>query len=324
VDRRTLLSGALLALLPTACAAQARPAARPQPLQAPAGARLEPLGALLLDAEAIGVAGLSGLHLSPDLRLTAVSDLARWMTARLVLDAQGRPAGLAEIRTGPLRDGSGQPLSRGYTGDAESLARLPDGTWLVGFERWHRIRAFRTIDGPGGYVEVPRGLERAPGNGGLESLAALPDGRLLLLTEGLAPPGGRTALRRTWLGRPGSAWLPLAYRSAEAMSPVDATPLPAESGGGVLVLERSFSLLGGFGGRLVRIPAAALAAAGAETVLEGEELMRLEPPLPSDNYEGVAAARIGGRTVVVLASDDNENMLQRSWLLFFALAEEGA
>lgn len=299
--------------------AQGTVAGQPFRLDAvPPGARLETLGALSLDG--LGLSGLSGLHLSDDLHLTMVSDLARWATARLVL-REGRPAGLAELRTGPLREGSGQPLARGYTGDAESLARLPDGTWLVGFERWHRIRAFRSIDGPGAWVAAPRALERAPGNGGLEAMAALPDGRLVLIAERYAMPG-RPELRQAWIGRPGD-YLPVAYRPAEGMDPVDATTLPAAAGGGVLVLERSFSFLGGFGGRLVRIPPAALAGPDPMTVLEGaEELLRIEPPLPVDNYEAVATARIGGRTLVALVSDDNENLLQRSLLLLFALPDD--
>ena len=126
---------------------------------------------------AIGFGGFSGLHLDDELRLTAVSDLARWMTARLVL-RDGRPAGLADLRTGRLRDGAGQPLARGYGGDAEGLARLPDGSWLVSFERWHRLRAFRGFNGPGTYVEAPPGLDRAPFNGGVEALAVLADGAL--------------------------------------------------------------------------------------------------------------------------------------------------
>ncbi|MBW8268345.1 esterase-like activity of phytase family protein [Caldovatus sp. SYSU G05006] len=294
--------------------APAAPIALP-PAAYSAGA-LRPLGALALDTAAIGFGGLSGLHLDAALQLTAVSDLGRHLTARLVLGEDGAPLGLDGLRTGRLRDGSGAPLPRGYAADAEALARLADGTWLVAFERWHRIRAYpRGLDGPGGYVAAPPGLERAPRNAGLEALAVLADGRWLAVAEGLAPPGA-PALRRAWIGAPGH-WTPLAYRpGASELDPADAAPLPD---GGALVLERSFSLLDGFRGRLVRIPAAALAAPHPETVLEGEALLRLEPPLPTDNWEGVAAARIGGRTLVALVSDDNESPLQRTLLLLFAL-----
>lgn len=312
--RRALLLGAAGVLAAGGCAAEGgpRPLARPIPLEMPPGAALEPLGGLVLDGGLAEFRGLSGLHLGEDLRFTAVSDLGHWVSARILL-REGRPAGLDGLRSGPLRDGGGTPLGRGFAADAEALARLPDGTWLVAFERWHRIRAYADLDGPGLYVEVPRGLERAPRNAGPEALAVLADGRWLLLTEGLAPPGAPD-LRQGWIGRPG-AWAPLAYRPAEGLVPVGAAPLPD---GGALVLERRFSLFGGFSGRLARLPAGALQP-GA--VLEGQEVLRLEPPLPTDNYEGVATVRSGGRTLVALVSDDNENPLQHCYLLLFALRE---
>ncbi len=274
----------------------------------------------MLDAAAIGFGSLSGLHLDPALRLTAISDLGRFLTARLELQEDGRPMGLAELRTGRLRDGAGAPLPRGYAADAESLARLPDGTWLVGFERWHRIRAYRRLDGPAAYVEAPPGLERAPRNGGLEALAVLADGRWLAIAEKLVPEGGHgEALRRAWLGGPERGWTPVAYRpGAPGLDPSDAAPLPD---GGVLVLERGFSVFGGFRARLMRFSAAALAAVPPGGVLAGgEELLRLEPPWPADNWEGVTAVRLaGGRTLVALVTDDNQNILQRTLLLLFEL-----
>ena len=297
---------------PRAWSVPAKPVAVP-PL--PEGHGLEVLGGLELDNGAIGFGGFSALHLDEDLRLTAVSDLARWMTARLVL-RDGKPVGLSDLRTGRLRDGAGQPLGRGYGGDAEGLARLPDGSWLVSFERWHRLRAFRSLNGPGTYVEAPPSLDRAPFNGGVEALAVLADGAWFLVTETM-PGGPDPRLRRAWLGGPG-AWKAVSYRAAEDFDPADATALPE---GGALVLERRFSLFGGFDGRVVRLTAAQLRGAEPGAVLEGEEILRLSPPLPTENYEAVAATRHGGRTLLAVLADDNENMLQRSLLLLFACTE---
>lgn len=314
--RRRVLGVALVAaLLPGGCggaetpAAGGRAAATPFALPDGHGA----LGGLLLDRAVIGFGGLSGLHLAPDLRLTSVSDRGFWMTARLVLDGS-RPVGLAELRTGRLRDGAGRPLT-GREGDAESLARLPDGTWLVGFERWHRIRAFRDIDGPGAYVEAPPELSLAPDNLGLESLTILADGRWFGIAEAL--PAGRPDTTLTWLGGPGR-WTALAWRPAPGFVPVDATGLPD---GGALVLERRFSIFeGGFSARLTRVPAAALAAAGPGTVLEGRLLFSTQDALPRDNWEGVSAIPQGdGRLLVVLVTDDNENSFQRGMIAAFAL-----
>lgn len=331
MQRRSLLALAASGLAAVSCGAGGeearergregpRPwsqAARPFPAAPlPSGHRLELLGALELDAAVIGFGGFSGLHLDDDLRITAVSDLARWMTGRIVL-RDGRPAGLTDLRTGRLHDGSGRPLARGYGGDAEGLARLPDGSWLVSFERWHRLRAFRSLGGPGAYVEAPPGLDRAPVNGGVEALAVLADGSWLLVTEAM-PGGAEARLRRAWLGGPG-AWREVAYRSSDGFDPADAAPLPD---GGALILERRFSIFGGFGGRVVRLSPEQLRNAAPGAVLDGEEILRLSAPLPTENYEALATARHGGRTLLAVLSDDNENMLQRNLLLLFAVTDE--
>ena len=328
VHRRSILAGSAGMLALVSCGAggdDARDKARDGPrawsvparqvpvLPLPEGHRLQLLGGLELDDAAIGFGGFSAMHLDDDLQLTVVSDVARWMSARLVLRDDGRPAGLSELRTGRLRDGSGQPLTRGYGGDAEGLARLPDGSWVVSFERWHRLRSFRNLNGSGAYVEAPPGLERAPFNGGVEAIAVLSDGAWLVMTETM-PAGENPRDRQAWLGTPG-AWKAIGYRAAAGYDPADATALPD---GGALVLERRFSLFGGFGGRVVRLTAAQLAGAVPGAVLEGVEILSLTAPLPTENYEAVSVARNGGRTLLAVLADDNENMLQRSLLLLFA------
>ena len=213
-----------------------------------------------------------------------------------------------------MRDEAGRPLPRGFNADAEALARLPDGTWLVAFERRHRIRAYRRLDGPGAYVAPPPGLDNAPPNGGLESLAVLPDGRLFAIAETFTPPD-RPELRHAWLGVPGR-WTPLYWQPAPGFHPTDAAILPD---GRVLVLERRFSLLGGFAARLVMTAPEALRLARQGAVLRGETILMLDDaPLPSENWEAVAVTRFGDQTLVALISDDNESVLQRSLLLLFA------
>jgi len=278
-------------------------------------APLRALGGLEIHRDRLGFGGLSGLAISDDLSFTAISDRGRFLEAALQLDEAGRPTGLALRRTGRLGDGAGRPLTSGYASDAEALARLPDGSFLVAFERWHRIRRYRDLAGPGAYVEAPPGIEAAPANAGLEALAVLADGRWLAIAEGLQAGSHAAA----WLGGPG-AWTNLAFRNGFAMQAVDAAGL---ADGGALVLERSFGLFGGFGGRLVHVPAASLGAAGPATLLEGEEWLRLADPLPVDNYEAVAVFRHRGRLLCALLSDDNENRLQRTLLLVFAVTAAG-
>lgn len=264
-----------------------------------------------IERAALGFGGLSGAHLAPDLTLSLVSDLGRFAEMRLELDEGLHPRGLHLLRQGPLRDSAGRPLTEHWR-DAEALARLPDGTWLIAFERHHRIRRYTTLDGPSSSATAPPGLGTAPFNGGLESLAVLPDGRWLAMAEFL--PGPEPGTSQAWVSRPdGQAWQAFAYRPAEALAPVDAATMP---NGDVLVLERGFTLLGGFVARLALVPASALRRPSG--VVAGREVLRLDEPLPAENWEAIAVARIGGRTLVALVSDDNERMFQRSLFLLFA------
>jgi hypothetical protein len=312
--RRGVLAGGLAAVLPVG-AARAALATRFSLPALPDWPLLRPLGGFEIDREALGFGGLSALRIAPDLTLSTVSDRGWFAEFALTLGPGLRPDSLALRRTGRLRDGAGRPLPRGHAADAESLARLPDGSWLVGFERWHRIRHYRDLDGPGRHAEAPPGLATAPLNAGLEALAVLPDGRWLAIAEEMPLPD-RPGVTAAWLGRPG-AWTALAWRPGAWMSPVDAAPLPD---GGVLVLERGFSWLGGFSVRIVRLGAASLASPAPGSVLQGEEILRFGPPLPVDNYEGIAAASLDGRVLVGVVSDDNHSRWQRSLLLFFELA----
>jgi hypothetical protein len=305
---------AFLAALGATGAASAKAQNTAQPFALPdLPGPLRPLGGLVIDAAALGGGGFSGVHLVPDLTLTLISDRGHWAEARLLLDGL-TPVGLHPLRHGPLRDEAGKPIPRGFAADAEALARRPDGTWLVAFERRHRIRAYRRLDGPGLYVAAPPGLEAAPPNGGLESLAVLQDGRLFTIAETFTPPD-RPELRHAWLGVPGR-WTSLYWQPAPGFHPTDAAILPD---GRALVLERRFSLLGGFSARLVMTAHDALRSAREGAVLRGETILMLnDAPLPSENWEAVAVTRFGDQTLVALISDDNESVLQRSLLLLFA------
>ena len=313
--RRALLAGGLaLGALGARAALRyiGEPATPLPPVPVPPGGPLEPRGGLLLNRHRIGFGGLSGLHVADDLTLTAISDLGRWLRARLVLDAAGRPLGLDGVETGRLRQDFPIPLPGSLGQDAESLARRADGTWLVGFERWHRIRAYDRIDGWGEPVEMLPGLRQAPLNGGLESLTVLADGRWLAVAEDLRlGDGGR--LRRAWVGRPGD-WTLLSYRPTPGYVPTDAAGLPD---GGAVLTERSFSLLGGFHGQLKRVPAAALANPAPGAVLEPEVLLDAAT-LPTENWEDVASFSWRGRQFLALMTDDNEFFLQKGLLLLFA------
>jgi len=336
-------------------------AARAVPLNpdAPRQNRLGPLlwrGGVQLLAQDARFGGLSGLAFAGEgKRIAAISDRGYWLTGRLALDRAGHLAGLAGVEMGRLRGPDGNVLPSNHVRDAESLARLPDGDWLVGFERVNRI--LRYPGARGGLagipvaIETPAELAGAPANFGLETLAVLADGRLLALAEGQDHPGGGLM---AWLGHglatrtalplplPLPPPLPPPRPGSAIAAPVRAGPgagaeaaaswrafaympgfwfQPTDAAGlpdgGALVLERRFTLLTGLQARLALLPAAALAQpAERRTPIE---IARFAAPLTLDNFEGLAVEPLpGGRLRILIVSDDNHRrMLQRTLLLMF-------
>lgn len=279
--------------------------------------RLTYRGGLQLESSAPTFGGLSALAVSSDgASLLAVSDEGHWLRARLAYDGAGNLAGVARAEMGPLGDTRGDPLVGKVNQDAESLARLPDGSWVVGFERRHRLWRYASpasLAGPAEPLPIPRELLKAPSNGGVEALAVLSDGRLVALCEELLV--GR---RVRGFVREGRRWRAFTYPIEGLLRPSDATALPS---GDLLVLERGYSPDAGVSVRLRRVPARQVRKNAAP---EGEVLAQLEPPLTVDNFEGLAARRgPSGETLVYLLSDDNFSAEQRTLLLMFALDETG-
>ncbi len=252
--------------------------------------------------------GLSGLSLDGD-RVTAISDRGQVARFRMTTDHTGRPLAFADLEMAPLGGlGGGKEDS-----DAEEILRLPQG-WLVSFERRHRLLSYgdalsdrpQVLDPPGGLAEQPE-------NGGVEAMARLQDGRLLLLSEDGVDPQGRGL---AWVGGPGG-WHALSYVRSGPFQPTAAAQIP---GGDLLVLERSFSLLTGSASRLVRVSEAQVRP-GAE--MRGQVVYTLAPPLLVDNYEGLAVRRrADGRAVAYVLSDDNFNPLQSTLMMAVELPED--
>jgi len=285
--------------------------------------RLEYRGGLVLRARHRRFGGLSALHVSADgRRLLALSDVGRWVSARLSYDRAGRLIGLDRGRIGRLmRPGGGR--TRWRQRDAETIAALSGGRFLVGFEGTPRIWIYPASRVPFASaprrVRVPRGLRFAARNAGLEALTVLHDGRLFALAEDLEAPQPHGAMAHAAWVRSRRAWAALAYDRVGLYRPTGAATLPrgTRHAGSVVVLERGVSLFTGFRARLMLVRAKAIRP-GA--VIRPRHLATLASPLTVDNFEGIATRRgPKGETLVYLVSDDNFRKSQRTLLMMFVL-----
>jgi len=274
--------------------------------------RLEWRGGVSLSSSDPRFGGLSSLRVAPDgIGFTAISDEGWRVDGRMVYDPQGRLVGVEKVTLVPLLSRRGRPLPElgKHESDAESLVRDADGTLVIGFEGDHRIVRYPPGGAAPSLVAPPPGLQRAPVNGGLETLVRLRDGRLLAITEELKVEGGV----RGWLGGGKDGWQSFAWATSEGFVPTDATQLPS---GELLVLERRFPPVGA---RLRLVPATSIKAGG---LLDGTQVAHLEGSLQVDNMEGIDARRgPAGETLIWLISDDNYSFLQRTLLLMFRLVE---
>jgi hypothetical protein len=258
--------------------------------------------------------GLSGLAIGRDSRLYAVSDRGYWLSAKMETDENSALANLLDWQIAPMLTAARTPVTVPLR-DAEALAQARDGTLLVGFEGAHRIWRYdsppHTFTSTPVAVPIPAGAARAPSNGGIEGLTVLPDGRLLILTEQFDNPDGST---KGWLSD-GNLSREVSYVPAKGF---DVTDCAALANGDVLVLERRYVPFGILSARVTLVRAKNIQP-GAKLV--GKELLRLEQPLATDNFEGMAVTRVTGGTAIFLVSDDNFSSFQQTLLLQFFLPD---
>ncbi|MBL8531938.1 MAG: esterase-like activity of phytase family protein [Hyphomonadaceae bacterium] len=282
--------------------------------------RLRFRGGLALSSSDVAFGGLSGLEIVGEGELVAVSDDGAWFEAQLMLDEAGALIGLAHARMALMRDETGEPFANKRAGDAEALAHLPDGRFAVAFEQTQSIRIYDlNRDGPFGAAQRgPRLAEvrRLPPNAGLEAMAADEDRALIVGAEG---GGGTTPLWRVALSAAEPApplarlRLPVGY----SLTSLDRLP-----DGGFVALQRFYAPVIGARARIVRIAADALRA---DAEVAGEEWATLAPPMPVDNFEGIAAVRTAdGGTRLYIVSDDNFSARQRTLLYAFDVIEPRA
>ncbi len=256
--------------------------------------------------------GLSALSLSDDCQsLLAVSDAGRWFRARLNYDGEIL-SGIAKAELAPILDSKGKPPRSKVSADAEALASVGNGRYLVGFESRARIGLY-DIGGQGLNARFqayrsPKEIAAGPENKELESLG-LAHGNTLAISENNADENGNL---RAWMW---TAKNTISF-SVKRREDFQITDLAVLADGNVLILERS---VGGF------LPAMSIRRFSTASIAEGatvepEALFSGSPPYYAiDNMEGLALCQRDGETRVTLLSDNNFfPNLQRTLLLQFA------
>ena len=270
------------------------------------------MSAFQLDSKDSRFGGLSGLSFGSDGKLYMVSDRGHWFSAKTLSAPDGTLLDLVDWQIAPLLDHKKAPVT-GLRSDAEALTLARDGSFFVGFESRHRIWRYAappaTFESTPETVLLPRQMKRAPGNGGIEALAWLPDGRLVVLTESFANSDGSF---KGWLIH-GKTMAQVAYIPADGFNVSDCAAL---DNGDLLVLERRYAFFGIFTARVALVHGESIRP-GAK--LSGKELLRIEYPLVTENYEGLAVQQIAAGTMIYLISDDNFNFFQQTLLLQFRL-----
>ncbi|MGE7207523.1 esterase-like activity of phytase family protein [Sphingomonas sp. NPDC019816] len=281
------------------------------------------LGGVALRSRDPAFGGYSSLVVTGD-RFLLLSDGGNIVHFRMGADWRPRGLHFGNLPAGP---GIGwQKQDR----DSESLVRDPrTGTLWVGFEGYNQIwRYSPDFTRAQGYV-TPRAMAGWPVNGGAESLARMPDGRFVTISEeatatsaqrkGLKVAAASTRQGLIFAGDP-LRFRPrrFLYQVSPGHDVADAAALPD---GSLIVVERGFRLPFRFSNRITLVPADAIAPG---RLAKGRLLAELDTPLIHDNFEGVAVTREGGATILWLVSDDNQSVLQRTYLLKFRLDARAA
>lgn len=284
---------------------------------------LEFVGGLELSASEPLFGAWSAIRFLPDgERFLGVLDTGHWLSGKIGRDAQGRLSGLSDVTIAPMLDADGRGDQSKYEVDAESLAIRGDDV-LVGYEQLHRVSGYRPLSA----IETARPFRMSfplpfpvgelRNNGGLETLALAPKTSPLqggLVTVAEKSVDGNGNLFAGILDGP----LKGAFRvvAHDGFDVTDGAFLPD---GDLLLLERRFTFASGVGLRIRRIDGASLKP-GA--VVDGEIILQAGMDEEIDNMEGLDVVRgADGSTRIILVSDDNHSILQRSLMLEFRLVD---
>lgn len=269
------------------------------------------LGGWELSSDRDDFGGISALRVQGD-KVLAISDAGGIFRFRIGSDGAISETDFSELPAGP-----GTGITR-KDRDSEALAIDPatGGAW-VAFERHNMVWRYSPGLDRAEADAAPEAMADWPWNGGAEAMARLADGRFLIICEEPAGPG-KTHRALLFAGdptHPGTAPVRFLYRAPPPFWVTDAVQLPD---GRLLLLHRDYAVGRGVSAALTLVDPAAI---GEGALVAGRLIARFAPPTTLDNMEALAVERVGGRTILWLASDDNFSALQRTLLMKFELLE---
>jgi hypothetical protein len=287
------------------------------PLASPIFGKLKFRGGLVLSADHAAFGGISGLWRAPKggQQLVAITDAGSWITADVVTE-KDRPIALIKGVIAPILSPSGKPVRKTRFYDCEGLS-MANGKAYVCVERVQEVLEFEWeahgINARAKRRAMPKDAKKMPKNKGLEAIAVAPQnsplkGGLLVISE--RSDGENAPTKGFILSGPLEG---IFYVSRPQK--YDISDCAFLKNGDLLLLERWFSLWGGFAVRIRRIAAAQIKP---NQTLEGEVIFEADMSHQIDNMEGLSIHETqDGKTVVTLISDDNFHGFQRTLLLEF-------
>lgn len=278
------------------------------------------LGGVELSSSEPLFGAFSAIRFLDDQRFLGVFDTGYWIEGQIRRDAVGLLAGIEAVKLAPLLDASGRESPSKFYVDAESLAI--DGDFaFVGFEQRHRVVSYAPLADlgralPSAPLAFPFDLDVLHSNGGLESLVIADKegplkGALVAISEKSYDDNGN--IYAAILGGPLAG--EFRVRPRDDFDITDATFLPD---GDLLLLERRFTIARGVGMRLRRVDGDSIRP---DAVLDGEILFEANYRSQIDNMEGIdAIPEPDGSVRLIVVSDDNHSILQRTLMLEFRLS----
>ncbi|NLR99067.1 hypothetical protein HGP17_19785 [Rhizobium sp. P38BS-XIX] len=283
---------------------------------------LEFIGGLELSSDNALLGAISAIRFRPDQRqFISVLDTGHWLTGTIERDDKGRLKGITDARITPMIDRSGGIDPGRGAMDAEGLA-LRGNHVLVSYEQYHRVDVYPDpgfeISPPDGTLPLPLPQFELRSNRSLEALMIAPaasplaGGAVTVAEDSLDDQGNMLAaiLDGPLHGR-------FSVRHYGGFNVSDGVFLPD---GDLLLLERRFGLAQGLGVRIRRIAGPDIKP-GA--VVDGRVIFKADTRDQIDNMEGIDVFRAADGSIhVILISDDNHSILQRSLMLEFRLLDD--